>query len=59
MPDSDSQSMDEAANDASIELEAVREEHQEAVKAVEDCMKKWVPSAGYKRLGKILTGKWG
>ncbi len=58
MPDSSSQSMDDAANDASIELEAVRKEHPDGLQAVEDWMKKWVPLAGYKRLGKILADKW-
>ncbi len=58
MPDSDSQSMNEAANDASIELEDIREGHPEAIKAIEDWMKKWIPVAGYKRLGKVLAGRW-
>jgi hypothetical protein len=51
--------MDDAANDASLEIETIREEHPDGLKAVEDWMKKWVPSAGYKRLGKILADKWG
>jgi hypothetical protein len=50
--------MDDAANDASIELEKTSEEHSDGVKAVQEWMKKWVPSAGYKRLGKILAVKW-
>jgi len=50
--------MDDAANDALIELETIREEHLDGVKAIEDWMKKWVASAGYKRLGKILADRW-
>jgi len=50
--------MDDAANDASVELETIREKHADGVKAIEDWAKKWVPSAGYKRLGKILAGRW-
>ncbi len=30
----------------------------DGVKAIEDWVKTWVSSAGYKRLGKILAGKW-
>jgi hypothetical protein len=37
----------------------IREAHPDGVKAVEDWMKKWVSSAGYKRLGKILADRWG
>ncbi|MEE8470239.1 MAG: hypothetical protein V3S51_02805 [Dehalococcoidia bacterium] len=59
MPDFDPKKMDDAANDASIELEAVREEHPDGVKAVEEWMREWVSSAGYKRLGTILVGTWG
>lgn len=58
MADFDSSKMDSAANDASTELDAIREEHPEGVKAVEDWMKKWYQSAGYKRLGKILADRW-
>ncbi len=54
----DPQAMDKAADDASTELETIREEHPDGVKAVEDWMKKWVASAGYKRLGKILADRW-
>ena len=59
MADFDSSKMDDAANEASLELEAIREEHPEGVKAVEEWVKKWVSSAGYKRLGKILADRWG
>ena len=45
-------------NGAMSELETIREEHPDGVKAVEDWVKKWVPSAGYKRLGKILADRW-
>ena len=58
MENSGSQSMDDAANDALTELESIKEEHPDGVQAVEDWMKKWVPSAGYKRLGKILADRW-
>ncbi len=59
MSDFDASKMDNAANEASLELEEVREKHPDGVKAVEDWMKKWVSSAGYKRLGKILVDRWG
>ncbi|MFC1912166.1 Eco57I restriction-modification methylase domain-containing protein [Chloroflexota bacterium] len=58
MADFDASKMDNAANEALTELETIREEHPVGVKAVEDWMKKWVSSAGYKRLGKILADKW-
>ncbi|MFC1968520.1 hypothetical protein ACFLVX_03935 [Chloroflexota bacterium] len=59
MPDFDSSKMDAAANEASLELEDVREKYPDGVKAIEDWVKKWVSSAGYKRLGKILADRWG
>ena len=59
MAEFDAKAMDDAANDASLEIETIREEHPDGLKAVEDWMKKWVPSAGYKRLGKILADRWG
>ena len=58
MANSTPQTMDDAANDALIELETIREEHPDGVKAIEDWMKKWVASAGYRRLGKILADRW-
>ena len=58
MSDFDSSKMDNAANEASLEVEEVREKHPDGVKAIEDWVKKWVSSAGYKRLGKILAGRW-
>ena len=54
----DSSKMDDAANDALSELETIREEHPDGVKAVEDWVQKWVSSAGYKRLGRILADRW-
>jgi len=54
----DPQAMDKAADEASTELETIREEHLDGVKAVEDWVKKWVSSAGYKRLAKILADRW-
>jgi hypothetical protein len=59
MADFDSSKMDNAANEASLELEEVREKYPDGVKAVEYWVKKWVSSAGYKRLGKILADRWG
>jgi hypothetical protein len=59
MAEFDAKKMDDAANDASLELEIIREKHPDGVEAVEDWVKKWVTSAGYKRLAKILSGKWG
>ena len=58
MAEFDAKKMDDAANDASLELEKIKEEHPDGVKAIEDWSKKWVRSAGYKRLAKILAGKW-
>ncbi|GAI13310.1 unnamed protein product [marine sediment metagenome] len=58
MADFDSSKMDNAANDAVVELETLREKHPDGVTAIEDWVKKWVSSAGYKRLGKILAGRW-
>ena len=58
MANSSTETMDNAANDALIELETIREEHPDGVKAIEDWMKKWVASAGYRRLGKILADRW-
>jgi len=58
MSDFDSSKMDTAANDASSELETIREEHPDGVKAVEEWVKKWVSATGYKRLGKILADRW-
>jgi hypothetical protein len=58
MPEFDAKKMDEAANDASLELEKIREKYPDGVEAMEEWSKKWVPSAGYKRLAKILAGRW-
>ncbi len=58
MADFDSSKMDNAANDAAVELETLREKHSDGVEAIEDWVKKWVSSADYKRLGKILAGRW-
>lgn len=58
MANSGRETMDSAASDALIELETIREEHPDGVRAVKDWMKRWVPSAGYKRLGKILADRW-
>ncbi len=58
MAEFDKKKMDDAANDASIDLEKIREEYPDGVKAVEDWVKKWFLSAGYKRLAKILAGRW-
>lgn len=58
MAEFDAKKMDDAANDASLELEEIREKYEDGVKAIEDWAKKWVPTAGYKRLAKILAGRW-
>ena len=58
MTDFDSSKMDKAANDASLEFEEIREKYPDGVKTVEDWVQKWVSSAGYKRLAKILAGRW-
>ena len=58
MAEFDSSKMDKAANDASLELEEIREKHPDGVQVVEEWVKKWVSSAGYKRLGKILADRW-
>jgi hypothetical protein len=57
MAEFDAKKMDDAAEKASEELDKIREEHEEGVKAVEEWVKKWVLSAGYKRLAKILAGR--
>ena len=57
MAEFDAKKMDDAANEALLEIEKIKEEHPEGVKAVEDWVKKWVRSAGYKRLAKILAGR--
>jgi hypothetical protein len=58
MAEFDAEKMNTAANDAQEEFEKIKETHPEGVKAVEDWVKKWVSSAGYKRIGKILAGRW-
>ena len=58
MSDFDSSKMDNAANEASLELEEVREKYPDGVKVIEEWVKRWVSSAGYKRLGKILASRW-
>ncbi len=58
MSNFDPQVMNDAADKALEELETIREEHPDGVKAVEDWVKKWVSSAGYKRLAKILADRW-
>ena len=58
MAEFDATKMNDAANDASLELEEIRKDYSDGVKAVEDWAKKWVPAAGYKRLAKILAGRW-
>lgn len=59
MAEFDSEKMNNAANDASLELEKIKEKYPDGVKAVEDWVKEWLPSAGYKRLAKILADRWG
>ncbi len=59
MPEFDAKKMDDAANEASLEIEKIREQYPDGVQAIEEWAKKWVSSAGYKRLAKILAGRWG
>jgi hypothetical protein len=58
MAEFDPTKMDKAANEAANELDKIEEQFPDAVAAVQKWVKKWVMSAGYKRLGKILAGKW-
>jgi hypothetical protein len=58
MPEFDAEKMNKAANDASLELGKIKETYPDAYKAIEEWAKKWVPTAGYKRLGKIIAGRW-
>ena len=58
MAEVDSTKMDNAANDASEELDKLLEEYPDGVNAVKDWVKKWFLKAGYKRLGKILADRW-
>ena len=58
MAEFDAAKMDKATKEADAELEQIKELHPEGVKAVQDWMKKWFNSAGYKRLGKILADRW-
>ena len=58
MAEFDTKKMDTAADDALIELEKILEKHPDGAKAIQDWVKKWFPSAGYKRLGKILAERW-
>ncbi|MFC1905533.1 hypothetical protein ACFLXL_01850 [Chloroflexota bacterium] len=58
MAEFDAKKMNDAADSALEELDKIKEEHEDGVKAVEDWVKKWVSSAGYKRLAKILAGRW-
>ena len=52
------QKMDNASDEASLELADIREKHTDGVQAIEEWAKKWVSSARYKRLVKISTGRW-
>ncbi|MFC2056424.1 hypothetical protein ACFLTO_02505 [Chloroflexota bacterium] len=58
MANSSPQKMDEAASFAMLELDDIKEKNPDGVKAVEDWVKKWYQTAGYKRLGKILADRW-
>ncbi len=57
MAETDSTKMDNAANEASEEMDKILEEFPDAAK-VKDWVKKWFLKAGYKRLGKILADRW-
>lgn len=58
MAELDAKKMDGGANDASLELEKISEEYSDGVKAIKSWVKKWVPSAAYKRLEKIFADRW-
>jgi hypothetical protein len=58
MAEFDATKMDNAAKEAEAELEKIKEQNPEGVKVIQEWVKKWVSSAGYKRLGKILAGRW-
>ena len=58
MAEFDATKMDNAAKEADLELEKLKESNPAGVKAVQDWMKKWFTKAGYKRLGKILAERW-
>ena len=58
MAEFDATKMDNAAKEADAELDKIKEQNPEGVKDVQDWMKKWFASAGYKRLGKILADRW-
>jgi len=51
--------MDEAAVDADLEWFELKEAHPEEMQKVADFMNKWVAKAGWKRLGKVVSGRWG
>jgi len=58
MAETDAQKMDNAANEASEELDKILEQHPDGAQAVKEWVKKWFLKAGYKRLGKILADRW-
>jgi hypothetical protein len=58
MAEFDPKKMDKAANEAEVELDKIEEEYPDGVAAIQKWVKKWLMTAGYKRLGKILAGKW-
>ncbi len=51
--------MDDAAIEAGRDWEALKEKYPEATKEVSDFLNKWVSNAGWKRLGKVIAGRWG
>ena len=55
----DAKAMDEAAVEADLEWYEIKEKYPEATQAVADFMNKWVAKAGWKRLGKVVSGRWG
>ncbi len=48
MAEFDATKMDNAAKEADLELEKLKESNPEGVKAVQDWMKKWFTKAGYR-----------
>jgi len=51
--------MDDAAVEADLEWDTLKEKYPEAAEAVSKFMNSWVAKAGWKRLGKVISGRWG
>jgi len=51
----DKTKMDKAAEEAAEELKPIIAQYPDAAEAVGNWMKKWTPTAGLKRLGRLLS----